>query len=276
MIERFAYHLFAHGVAGAFDVSRFRHEQQNALFADLGDARQIHVIAVDGREVDLVISGMEHDAHGRGDGQRACPRDGVVHVDEFHRETAELYHDARLYAVQTDVVEFMLFQLVFEQRERELGTEDRGVYLFQQIGHAADMVFMAVREHQTADFVFVLFEIGDVGYDEIDPGHIVRREYQSRVHDNDILAEFKGGHVLADLAHAAEEPDLQALRVRLCALLPRFLRPDRLFRRFFRFRRGLCGAFPLSDRRSLLRGAASVPPRFSAAARTALSAPFVR
>ena len=64
---------------------------------------------------------------------------------------------------------------------------------------------MPVREEDAADLVLVLNEIGDVGEDEVDARHLFGREDDARVDDDDVVPVLDGGHVLADLADAAEE-----------------------------------------------------------------------
>ncbi len=62
------------------------------------------------------------------------------------------------------------------------------------------------QEH-AADAVLVLDEIRHVGDDKIDAVHILVREAQAAVDDDDILAVFQHGHILTDLIQAAKRDD---------------------------------------------------------------------
>ena len=50
----------------------------------------------------------------------------------------------------------MLFQLVFDVGQRELGAVDRDVQLGEQPRQCADVVFVAVRQHDGAHVLAVL------------------------------------------------------------------------------------------------------------------------
>ena len=94
------------------------------------------------------------------------------------------------------------------------------------------MILVPVRQEYAADHVFMFDEIADLGEYEVDARHLLRREDDARVDDNDVAPVFDRGHVLADLAHAAEEQNfhgrlfartafalLRLLTLSVCALL---------------------------------------------------------
>ena len=130
MVERLPHDALAHRIAGALDIGGLCQKQQHAVSADLRNAAEIGMLAVDRRKIDLVIPRMKDDADRSGDRQRDRARDRVVDVDKFHRKTPQLDDTARLDAVQADVVEVVFLQLVFRQRKRELGAEYRDVEFF--------------------------------------------------------------------------------------------------------------------------------------------------
>ena len=79
-------------------------------------------------------------------------------MDELHGKAAETEDRAVLLGKDLSVIELVvLFELQLDQRRRER----RGVYgnvqIAQQIGNAADMVLMAVREDQPAYLLGVGF-----------------------------------------------------------------------------------------------------------------------
>ena len=70
---------------------------------------------------------------------------------------------------------------------------------------------MRVREDDAAHLLLVLLQIGDVGDDEIDAQHLLVREHEARVDDDDVVALFEREHVLADLADTTERDDPQGV-----------------------------------------------------------------
>ena len=77
--------------------------------------------------------------------------------------------------------------------------------LAQDVRQAADVVLVAVREDDRAQRA--AFEVGEVGQDEVDAEVLVAREGEPRVDHDPVLAVLEDGHVLPDLAEAAERDD---------------------------------------------------------------------
>ena len=100
-----------------------------------------------------------------------------------------------------------------QPRRPDLGRAD----LAQEVRQRADVVLVAVREHDRADPVAPLAEVAEVGQDEVDAEVLVAREREARVDDDDLVVRLEHGHVLADLAEAAERDDAAAVR-RHCSL----------------------------------------------------------
>jgi hypothetical protein len=69
------------------------------------------------------------------------------------------------------------------------------------------VVLVSVRQHDRADAP--AHEVADVRQEQIDAQMLVAREGKTRVHDQDLVAELVHGHVLSDLAEAAERNDPQ-------------------------------------------------------------------
>ena len=69
------------------------------------------------------------------------------------------------------------------------------------------MVLVAVREHHRLDRVGALAQVAEVGQDEIHAEVLVPGKGQTGVHNDDRAVAFVGGHVLPDLAEAAQGDD---------------------------------------------------------------------
>lgn len=244
MIERGTDHCFAHRVPLPLDVRRFAEQEFYAFPPDLRDAGQVDRLARNGRKVDLEIAAVEDTAVGRIDAQRHRARDGMVDVDKFDGKAPQLDPIAGADGVHLHLVEPMLAQFVVRQSEGEFRRVDGHIDLFEKVRDAADVILVPVRDEQAADLVFVRDQIADIGDDQIDAGQFFVGESKPRVDDDDIVAVLDGGHVFADLAHAAEEHDLDRVPA------------PALFRKFFLFavrrKRLFLLSFFLSARRTSL------------------------
>ena len=71
------------------------------------------------------------------------------------------------------------------------------------------MVFMSVRDDNAEDLIRFVAQIVVIGNDVIDPEHVVFWKHNSRIHDQDLMIEFVGGHVLADFPKSTQGNDFQ-------------------------------------------------------------------
>ena len=62
---------------------------------------------------------------------------------------------------------------------------------------------MAVGEDEGANVLLVLFEVGEVGHDEVHAQEFGIGEHHAGVHYNDVVGVADGGHVHAELAQSA-------------------------------------------------------------------------
>ncbi len=136
----------------------------------------------------------------------------MSHRDERHLEPPSLDLDAGIGDAQIcNVQELVLFQLAAQERERHVRAVHRHVELCQKERHAADVVFMRVRQEESANFMALLDEIRRVIDDEIDPQHLFFRELHAGVDDDDVVLRLVDRGVAADLAAATERNDPEVL-----------------------------------------------------------------
>ena len=76
-------------------------------------------------------------------------------------------------------------------------------------GQAADVVLVGVRDQERPDLGAVLLEVRDVGDDEVDAEHLLVREHEPAVDDDDVVAVLEHVAVLADLPYPAERDDAE-------------------------------------------------------------------
>ena len=102
----------------------------------------------------------------------------------------------------------VLVELRLDEAERKAGPEDdRDAHFSHQVGQRADVVLVAVRQHDAADHVLALDQVREVGQHEVDAEMLVAREREAGVDDHDRSLRLVGGHVLPDLAETAERDD---------------------------------------------------------------------
>ena len=131
-------------------------------------------------------------------------------------ERADLDGLARIERHQRVVGELVLLDLVAEQAACQgRGVDRHAGELGQDVGQAADVVLVGVGDQERLDHVAAVLEVCDVGHDEVDAEHLLLGEHQAAVDDHDLVAVLEDGHVLADLADAAEWQDAQDLLVSL-------------------------------------------------------------
>jgi hypothetical protein len=80
---------FAGRVAGALDIGRVLKQGQDAALAVFGEGVQIEGVAVDGREIDFEVAGVDDDADGSFNGQGYAIDQRVGDADGLDGEGAE-------------------------------------------------------------------------------------------------------------------------------------------------------------------------------------------
>lgn len=147
-------------------------------------------------------------------GERHRARNGVIDVDKFHFEYAQLHLIARLYDPFRNVLNAVFLNLIVREHQRQFRAVNgsAGIEFFQKIGNAADVILMAVRQQNPFHLILILDKIGNVGDYQIDARHIlVIGKGEPRVDDDDIAAVFDGGHIFSDFSDAAEEQNFDRL-----------------------------------------------------------------
>ena len=112
-----------------------------------------------------------------------------------------------------DRLDPVLLELGVDERQRQLRPDERDVgALAQQVGHAADVVLVAVGQHDRDDVVEPVPDRGEVGEDHVDARLVLLGEQHAAVDDQQLAGVLEDGHVAADLAEAAQGDHAQAAR----------------------------------------------------------------
>ena len=127
-------------------------------------------------------------------------------MDQLNGKAAELNHLSRRADVELSLIEKpMLAQLPRHQPQGQLGAVEGDVEFLEQEGQRPDVILMPVGEEDAADFAFVAFDKGKIGYNQIHPQHILVREGQAAVDDKHIVAALIQRHIFSDFVEAAQK-----------------------------------------------------------------------
>ena len=81
------------------------------------------------------------------------------------------------------------------------------MYLLQEEGNGADMVFMTMGDDQSLDLGLIFYQIGIIRNDVVDAEKIIFRKQDTAVDNDNFIIMLDAVHVLADFAKAADRID---------------------------------------------------------------------
>ena len=182
-------------------------EGEHALATELGEALQVHDLAAKRGLVELPVAGddastergVQRDAHRVGH--------GVVHSDEFEVERADLDDLTGFHANHVDhALEVVLLELGLEHGAGQVPAVDGDIDFFEEEGQRTDVVFVAVREHDTVEAVEVLHHPGPIGQDDVDAVFVLGESQSAIDHEHRAIA-LDDGAVHADFVETAERDE---------------------------------------------------------------------
>ena len=213
LLEVGPYLRLARREPGTVGVGRVSAQEENALAAQLGQARDIGRGAVDRCLIELVVARHEDcselcpNRHGARIGNR------VGHVDELDGKGAERQLLAGLDILELRVAELVLVELGARHRDHQPAPVDRRGMLLAELtqhpGQCPEMVLVPVGDDDRLDLRSTLAQIAEVREHEIDPEHLGGREAKPGVDHDDPSAVLDDRHVLTDLAESAERKDAE-------------------------------------------------------------------
>ncbi len=171
---------------------------------------QVEKLVVGGRGIDFEIAGVNDDAERRVDRERDAIDQAVRDLDGMDGERSGLEALVGAHFAQVGVVEqAVLVEFVFDVGERELGAPDGDFEFGEHPGERADVVFVAVREDDSAHALAVLDEIRNVGDNDVDAEQFGFGEHESGIDDENVVSPADGHAVHAEFAEASERDNLQ-------------------------------------------------------------------
>ncbi len=155
--------------------------------------------------VELEVAHVNDQAGCGSDAQRDTIRNGVANVDILDGERSQFGGVAGLYGLDLHLVlHIVACQLGFDQAACQGSGVNRRVDIVGQVLNRADMVLVPVGDEDAEHLARAFAQILEVRDDVIDPEHVVVREHDPRVDNNDLPTKFVGHHVLS---HFTEPPE---------------------------------------------------------------------
>ena len=164
------------------------------------------------RRVDLEVARVDHGAQRRLHRERKRVSRAVRDLNELHPKASELDSVSRTHLVENRVlVQLVLLEPAFDKRPRQARRVDGYVELRENVRDRADMVLMAVRQHQPSDLFAVLDEVADIGDDDVHSEQLAAGKHHAGVDDDQVASAAQGEHVHAELAKTAKRNNVQLL-----------------------------------------------------------------
>ena len=210
-IQGLGHHLLRGGVAGQFGVGRVGKQQQDAGGAPFRQRREVNGLPVHRGMVNLEIAGVNNAAPGRFHADAHSVGDAVADPEPGGAEiSAEVNGLLRVNGVDDGVPRAAAF-IEFDGNEAvgQAGGVHRHGQIRQDVGQRADVILMPVRNQNGAHPFRIGGQIGHVGDNQVNAGHILSGKLDAAVDDDDVIAAFQGQHIFADFAQPAQRNDAQ-------------------------------------------------------------------
>ena len=200
-------------VAGLRRVRAVREEGQHAAPTEVREAVRVGAAAVERRLVELEVSAVQQRAGGRVDGHRHGIGNAVGDLHELHVDPGDRHGLRRSDRHQTARgIAAVLGEFALQQGEREPGAVHGTVDQVPDVGDGADVVLVAVSQHQRRQPPELFCKRTYVRNDEVHAEVLGAGEHHPGVDQQGRRPAADGHHVHAELADAAEEQDLDHRR----------------------------------------------------------------
>jgi hypothetical protein len=143
------------------------------------------------------------------DGERHAVRDAVRDADELDLQGPDAHAVARAHRVQPRALfQTVLLELRLDQRKRQRRAVDRAIDVRQDVRHGADVILVAVRQHQCRGAPLLL-QVREIRDDQVHAQQLGIGEHHARIDDDRRPAPGEREHVHPELAESAERNDFE-------------------------------------------------------------------
>ena len=122
----------------------------------------------------------------------------MIGVDKADFHAAYLYFVTVMNFVKGVIRNVVFFEFPFNEAAYQFRCVHGHVYFIEQVGQAADMVFVTMGNDDSSYFVPVFNQVTHVRDDEVDAEHIVIGEGQTGIDDDNVVSVLDNRHVFAD------------------------------------------------------------------------------
>ncbi len=192
-------------------VGRVAQQKAHALVARRAHPRLVEARAVGGVRVDAEVAAV-HDGPDRGAQDEAeGVGDGVGHPVGLDLDGADGEAPAGLDRSRVRLEVRVLLEPVLDEGEGVGRAVDRHGGLAEHVGDRADVIFVAMREHDGAQGITALEQVREVRVDDVD-AEIALGEHDAAVDHEQVAVLLDREAVHADLAETAERHEAKGRR----------------------------------------------------------------
>ena len=185
-------------------------QRQHAARTQFGEPVEVEVLAVERRLVDLEVARVDHRSDRRPIATASASgmlcvtrRNSIVRAPTVTR--------SRGVTGTRRPASSMPCRSSFgpDQRQRQRRSVDRPVHVREDVRDGADVILVAVREHERRRLRRALLQVREVRDDQVDAQQFGVGEHHAGVDQDERVAPRHGHHVHAELAEPAERDDLE-------------------------------------------------------------------
>jgi hypothetical protein len=153
---------------------------------------------------DHTLGGVEGDGHGLGH--------RVGGGDELHLARADAYSLTVLHRYERRLLTQSGFLHPMPgQADGQLGAVNGSLQVAQQVGQAPGVILMPMGEDDPVHLVGSLPQVGELGEDQVDPGHIGIGEHDPAVENDDAAVDLNTGTVAPDFPETSKKDNSDRL-----------------------------------------------------------------
>ncbi len=128
----------------------------------------------------------------------------MAHVEKIHSKRTDLAPVTRFYGFKLGSASHAVAcQFHFQQTPGKGCGINWRVNFFQNVANCSGMILMTMGDDDPFDFVTPLDQITEIWNDVVDTEHIILREHQAGIHDQNLVIVFIDHHIGAHFAQSA-------------------------------------------------------------------------
>ncbi len=194
-----------HSKARLFCIGGVGQHCNYAILSKLCKSLEINRVAENRGVVDLKISRMDKHTGRCIDCKRCRVLNRVIGLYELDLDIPKIYGRSELHNLGFyKLVKSTLHKLTLDQRNRQSCSIYWNIDLLQHIGQCADMVLMSMCNNKSLNLMHMGFKIRYIWDDQVNAQHIVRRERETAVNNDNAFFRLDRRNVHANLIQTTQ------------------------------------------------------------------------